>query len=347
MKVLVTGHDGYIGSVMVKVLQAAGHDVVGMDTYFFEDCGQGGASPVAALRKDVRDATADDLAGFDAVIHLAALCNDPLGDLNPGWTYDINHAASCNLARLAKEAGVSRFLYASSCSMYGKAGEEMMTEDAPLRPLTPYAVSKVRTEEDVAKLADDHFSPVFMRNATAYGWSPRLRADVVLNNLICWAHTTGKVRIMSDGTPWRPIVHVEDISRACAAALDAPREAVHNQAFNVGANEENYQVREIAEFVRQTVPGCEVEYAADGGPDPRSYRVSFDKLARLLPGFKPAWDARRGAQEVYDGVRQAALTLEDFQGRRFTRLAQFKHLLHTGALDETLRWREAGRAISG
>lgn len=347
MRVLVTGHNGYIGSVMVEVLQSAGHEVLGLDSYFFEDCGNGQGDKVPAIRKDVRDVALDDLKEVDAVIHLAALCNDPLGDLNPNWTYDINHTASCRLAELSKEAGVGRFLYASSCSMYGKAGEELVTEDAPLRPLTPYAVSKVRTEEDVSKLADADFSPVFMRNATAYGMSPRLRADVVLNNLICWAHTTGKVRIMSDGTPWRPIVHIEDIARACVAVLAAPRAAIHNEAFNIGANDENYQVRELAEIVQETVPGCEVEYASDGGPDPRSYRVSFDKLTRALPDFKPAWNARRGAQELYAAVRQAGLTLDQFQGRKFIRLAQLKYLLDEGLLDSTLRWRHTVKATNG
>jgi nucleoside-diphosphate-sugar epimerase len=344
MRVLVTGHDGYIGSVMVGRLLSAGHEVVGMDTYFFEDSGGGNNNQISSIRKDVRDVTEDDLAGFEAVVHLAALCNDPLGDLNPKWTSDINHAASCQLARLAKKAGAHRFVYASSCSMYGKTGEETITEDAPLRPLTPYAISKVRAEEDISNLADDTFTPIFMRNATAYGWSSRLRADLVLNNLIGWAHTTGKVRITSDGTPWRPVVHVEDIAHAFAAVLVAPSEAVHNQAFNIGANKENYQVRELAEIVRATVPGCEVEYASNGGPDPRSYRVSFDKLTRLIPDFSPAWDARRGAKELYDGVRKIGLTLENFQGPRFSRLARFKELLHAGVLDDTLRWKEARRA---
>lgn len=341
MRVLVTGHDGYIGSVMVDVLQAAGHEVFGLDTYYFADCGNGKPNTIPALRKDLRDLQTSDLQNLEAIVHLAALCNDPLGDLNPDWTYEINHLASRRLALLAKEAGVARFIYASSCSMYGKTDDNMITEDAALQPLTPYAVSKVRTEEDLSKMADANFSPVFMRNATAYGWSPRLRADVVLNNLICWAYTTGKVRIMSDGTPWRPIVHVEDISRVVAAALVANRAAIHNQAINVGVNDENYQVRDLAEIVRQTVPGCEVEYATNGGPDPRSYRVSFDKLTRLLPDFTPAWDARRGAQQLYEGVRRIGLTLEDFQGRRFTRLHQFKHLLDAGMLDDTLRWRLA------
>jgi nucleoside-diphosphate-sugar epimerase len=340
MRVLITGHDGYIGAVMVPVMQAAGHEVVGLDTGFFEDCGTGvNYNGFAALHKDVRDVTAADLQGVEAVIHLAALCNDPLGNLNADWTHDINHRASLQLAELSREAGVRRFLYASSCSMYGAAGDGLINEEAPLHPLTPYAVSKVRAEEDISRLATDEFSPVFMRNATAYGMSPRLRADVVLNNLICWAYTTGKVRIMSDGTPWRPIVHIEDISNAFAAALVAPQEAIHNQAFNVGANEENYQVRDLAEIVRETVPGCVVEYAEDGGPDPRSYRVDFTKLTQMLPDFKPKWNARLGAQELYDAVSAARLTAEEFQNRKFTRLVQFKYLLDSGRLDETLRWR--------
>lgn len=339
MRLLVTGHNGYIGSVMVPVLQAAGHDVVGLDTFFFDDCVLGEEPDlIPCIRKDIRDITVSDLKGFEAVAHLAALCNDPLGDLNPDWTYDINHHASVHLARMAREAGVGRFLYASSCSMYGAAGDDILNEEAPLRPLTPYAVSKVRTEEDLAKLADGDFSPVFMRNATAYGLSPRLRADVVLNNLVCWAHTTGRIRIMSDGTPWRPIVHVQDIARAFAVGLVAPRPTIHNQAFNVGSNEENYQVSELAEIVRSTVPGCTVEYAAGGGPDPRSYRVDFGKLGRLLPEFRPQWNASFGAKELYAALQDVRMTFEDFQGRKYIRLNQFKHLLGSGRLDGTLRW---------
>lgn len=340
MRVLVTGHDGYLGSVMAPYLTARGHDVVGLDTYFFEGCTFGSDDqPIPSIRKDLRDVTEQDLRGFDAVAHLAALCNDPLGDLNSEWTRDINYAASVRLARLAREAGVARFLYSSSCSLYGAAGDEMMTELAPMRPLTPYAVSKVKTEEDVAELADGHFSPVFMRNATAYGCSPRFRADVVLNNLVCWAFTTGRIRIMSDGTPWRPIVHVEDIAQAFAEALVAPRNAVHNEAFNIGVNGENYQVREIAELVRETVPGCQVEFAEGGGPDPRSYRVDFSKVANALPGFKPRWTARDGARQVHDACRETGLKLEDFQGRRYVRLAQLRHLLEHDRLDGQLRWR--------
>jgi len=354
MRVLVTGHNGYIGSVMVPVLRAAGHEVVGLDTFYFEDCTLGSdLDNVPALRKDIRDIRESDLIGFDAVAHLAALCNDPLGDLHPEWTHDINHQASVRLARMAREAGVQRFLYASSCSMYGASGgDAVLTEEAPLRPITPYAVSKVRTEEDVEKLADRSFSPVFMRNATAYGLSPRLRADVVLNNFVCWAHTTGRVRIMSDGSPWRPIVHVQDISRAFAAALVAPRDVIHNQAFNVGANGENYQVRELAEIVRSTVPGCTIFYAEGASPDPRSYRVDFSKLARSFPHFKPEWNASFGAKDLYAALQEAGITLADFEGRKFIRLTQIKHLLERGDLDGALTWThrrttDAAAAVSG
>jgi nucleoside-diphosphate-sugar epimerase len=340
MRVLVTGHNGYIGSVMVPILRQAGHDVVGLDTFYFEDCTlRDDEDPVAEIRKDIRDLQASDLQNFDAVVHLAALCNDPLGDLHPEWTHDINHRASVRLARIAREAGARRYLYASSCSMYGAAGgDDILTEDAPLRPLTAYAVSKVKTEEDVSKLADTDFSPVFMRNATAYGVSPRLRADVVLNNLVCWAHTTGRIRLTSDGSAWRPIVHVQDIARAFAVALVAPRETIHNQAFNVGANGENYQVRELAEIVQNTVPGCSVEYAAEAGPDPRSYRVDFTRLSRIFPDLKPQWNASFGAKDLFAALQEAGITLADFQGRRFIRLAQIKHLMERGSLDAALRW---------
>lgn len=343
LEVLVTGHAGYIGSILVPVLQSAGHNVTGLDTYFFEE-GTFGKElvKVRSIKKDIRDVTLADLKDFDAVVHLAALCNDPLGDLNPQLTFDINHVSSVNLAKLAKEAGVKRFLYASSCSMYGTAGDGMLTEEAPLHPLTPYAISKVRTEEDVSRLADKNFSPVFMRNATAYGVSPRLRADVVLNNLVCWAYTTRKIRILSDGTPWRPIVHVEDIANAFASALVVPREAIHNQAFNVGVKGENYRVRDLANIVQEAIPGCVVEYAENAGPDPRNYRVDFSKLARTLPGFKPKWIARKGVEELNSAFQRVGLTSEDFQRGMFTRLAELKRLLNMGQLDHSLRWRPGG-----
>ncbi len=340
MRVLVTGHNGYIGSVMVPELLAAGHEVIGLDTFFFEDCtlGHDGES-VPAIRKDIRDLEIGSLRGLDAVIHLAALCNDPLGDLHAEWTYEINHRASIQLALLARDAGVSRFLYASSCSMYGAAAsDDMLTEEAPLRPLTAYATSKARTEEDLSALANTSFTPVYMRNATAYGLSPRLRADVVLNNLVCWAHTTGRVRIMSDGTPWRPVVHVQDIARAFATALVAPRGAIHDQAFNVGATAENYQVRELAEIVRGTVAGCTIDYAVGAGPDPRSYRVDFSKLTRTFPDLKPRWNASFGAKDLYAALQEAEVTLADFQGRKFIRLSQIKYLLESDRLDASLRW---------
>jgi nucleoside-diphosphate-sugar epimerase len=340
MRVLMTGHNGYIGSVMVPVLKSAGHEVVGLDTNYFEEFVLGDPPDnIPALRKDIRDLILEDLSGFNAVIHLAALSNDPLGDLRAEWTDEINYQASAQFARLAKEAGVGRFLHSSSCSMYGASGDQVLTEEAPLSPLTPYAVSKVKTEGELSRLADKNFSPVFMRNATAYGLSPRLRADLVLNNLTCWAHTTGKIRIMSDGTPWRPIVHVRDISMAFLAALEAPRNAIHNQAFNVGESGENYQVKEIAEIVKEVVPGCAIEYAGHGGPDPRNYRVDFGKIARILPQFRPKWRAKLGAEELYEAFKRNGLTLGDFQGRKYVRLNQLKYLINEGYLDDTLRWK--------
>jgi len=340
MRVLMTGHRGYIGTLMAPFLAAAGHDVVGLDSDLFEQSTFGSIPrDFPALRKDIRDVTAQDLAGFEAVIHLAGLSNDPLGNLNPDLTYEINHRASVRLAESAKQAGVPRFLFSSSCSTYGAAGDKILDETAEFNPVTPYGRSKVLVEKDVAKLADKHFSPTFLRNATAYGVSPRLRFDLVLNNLVAWAMATGRVFIKSDGTPWRPIVHIEDISRAFLAVLQAPRERVHNLALNVGRSQENYQIRDLAEIVRQTVPGCVIEYAANAGPDTRCYRVDFRSITKVLPEFRPQWDARRGAQELLDAYQRFGLKLEDFEGPRYRRIDQIQKLLASGQLDASLRWR--------
>lgn len=338
MRVLVTGHKGYIGTVLAPMLQAGGHEVAGLDSDLYERCTFGEPPPeVPWTRKDVRDVTAGDLEGFDAVVHLAGLSNDPLGDLDPGLTYAINHEASVRLAWLARAAGARRFVFASSCSNYGAAGDELLTEGSPFRPVTPYGTSKVRVEQDVSRLADDDFSPTFLRNATAYGVSPRLRFDLVLNNLVAWAYTTGRVTLKSDGTPWRPIVHIEDISRAVLAVLDAPREAVHGQAFNVGRTSENYRIRELAEIVQATVPGSQIELTAGAGPDRRCYRVDCEKLPRTVPAFRPVWDARAGARQLYEAYRRIGLALEDFEGPRYRRIDHVKHLVATGVLDERLR----------
>lgn len=324
---------------MSKLLSERGHDVVGFDSGIFEESTYG-PDPVAIpeIRKDIRDARPDDFDGFDAVIHLAGLSNDPLGDLNPELTYEINHLASVRLAELAKAAGIQRFIFSSSCSYYGAGGDGFLTEDAPFNPVTPYGESKVLVERDVAKLADDDFSPTFMRNATAFGFSPRLRFDLVLNNLVAWAYTSGSVYLKSDGTAWRPIVHIEDISRAMAAVLEAPRERVHNEAFNVGRSEDNYLVREIAEIVRDTVPGSRLEFAGDNGADKRSYRVNCDKYARTFPEMPLVWDARRGAQELYAAYRRYGLSLDDFEGPRYKRIAKLQTLADEGRIDATLRW---------
>ena len=346
MKVLLTGHHGYIGSVAAPVLREAGHDVTGLDTYFYEGCDfLPDDAAVPSLRVDIRDVTPDLLEGFDGIVHLAALSNDPLGELDAELTREINLRSTVELAQGAKEAGVRRFVFASSCSMYGASGsDELTAEEAPLRPLTAYAESKVRAEEALADLADGDFAPTFMRNATAYGASPRVRFDVVLNNLAAWAYTTGKVLIMSDGTPWRPLVHVRDIAAAAAAALVAPADVVSNQAFNVGANSENYRVSDLAELVYETFPECEIEYAEGAGPDPRSYRVDFSKLARAMPEATPSWTARDGARELFDAFRAIGLTSDGFE--TYTRLARLKSLLADGRLDDDLRWADEPAPVS-
>lgn len=350
MKVLVTGHHGYIGSVAAPLLAGAGHDVIGVDTYFYEGCGlTSDDGSVRALRDDIRDIRPAQLEGFDGIVHFAGLSNDPLGDLDPALTHEINFRATVRLAKHAREAGVERFVFASSCSMYGASStEEDVDEHAPLRPLTAYAESKVRAEEGLAALAEDGFSPVFMRSATAYGVSSRLRLDLVLNNLVAWAFTTGKVRILSDGTPWRPLVHVVDIARAALALLEAPAATVRGEAFNVGAEDENYQVRDLAEIVRATVPDCEIEYAGTGDPDPRSYRVDFSKFARTFPDVRLTWTAHAGARELLAAYVAAELTLEQFESARYVRLRQLRELLQAGALDSELRRRApqpAGEAV--
>lgn len=340
MHVLVTGHLGYIGTVMVPALLSAGHEVTGIDSNLYERCtfeAAGDIVDVPYRRKDIRDVDVSDLRGVDAVIHLAALSNDPLGNLDPDLTFEINHRASVRLAALAKKAGVGRFLLASSCSNYGLAGENMLDETGQLNPVTAYGKSKVMAERDIAQLAGDGFCPTFMRPATAYGVSPRMRFDIVLNNLTAWAITAGLVYLKSDGTPWRPIVHIEDITRAFIAALEAPADLVMKQAFNVGRTAENYTMRELAELVAEAVPNARIEIAPDAGPDRRSYRVNFEKIATVLPAFAPQWDARRGCQQIAAAYGRAGLSLEQFEGPRYQRISHIQMLIADGILTRDLR----------
>jgi nucleoside-diphosphate-sugar epimerase len=339
MRVLVTGHEGYIGSVMVPLLIDAGHEVVGLDTGLYEACSFGDRrQEIAGVRLDIRSVESHHLEGFEAVVHLAALSNDPLGDLNAQLTYDINHLASVRLARAAREAGVERFLFASSCSLYGASGTGApLTEDAPFNPVTPYGESKILVEQDVTQLATPDFSPVFFRNATAYGVSPHLRVDIMVNNLVGYAVTTGQVLIKSDGSPWRPLVHVEDICRAFLATLEADRRRTHNQAFNVGITEENFRVREVAEMV-EAVTGCEATFAEGASADARDYRVDFGRIQRVLPEFQPRWTVQKGVEELYEAYRRYDLTEDEFLGGRYVRLNEIKRLQSEGRLDDELRW---------
>lgn len=343
MKILITGTEGYLGSLLAPELLRRSHQVVGLDTGFYEDRALYRSGPVSPLTlvKDLRHVETSDFQGIDAVVHMAELSNDPAGQLAPHITYEINHQGSVRLAKLARDAGVGRFVYMSSCSVYGVADRDFVDETSPVKPQTAYAECKTLVERDVKPLATADFSPAFMRNATAYGASPRMRFDIVLNNLAGLAWTTKEIKMTSDGTPWRPLVHGLDICRAIIAVLEAPREAIHNEVFNVGATEHNYTVRQIAEIIAEVFPGCSVTFGT-ASADNRSYRVSFEKIRKHLPGFKCAWDARRGAQQLYELFKLIDMTPEVFQARTFTRLKQLEYLLRTQQIDSHFFWKEIG-----
>ncbi|MBC8105952.1 MAG: NAD(P)-dependent oxidoreductase [Anaerolineae bacterium] len=341
MKILVTGHLGYIGTLLVPMLLKKGHDVTGMDADWYRNCTFGDDKQIVDvknIRKDIRQATVNDLRGFDTVMHLAALSNDPLGSYNADLTDEINNQATVRLGEMSKQAGVKHFIFSSTCSNYGVADDHLIDETGALNPYTPYAKAKVAAEIGLKPMSDENFSVTLMRSATAFGYSPRIRWDLVLNNLTAHAVTTGKIYMKSDGSPWRAIVHIEDISRAFTAVAEAKRDAVHDQAFNVGQTRENYRVREIAQIVAETVPNCTIEYAPGAGPDPRCYRVNCDKLARLVPAYQPQWSARAAAKQVYEAIKKFGLKVDEFEGPRFARLPHMKKLIAEGVMDEKFNY---------
>ena len=343
MKVLVTGNNGYIGTIMVPMLQAEGFEVEGLDSDLFKGCVFGDSSVTGAIsnisymKKDIRDLERSDIVGFDAIIHLCALSNDPLGNLNPRMTYEINHEASVRLAELAKSVGVGRFVFSSSCSVYGASTKPIVNELSEPKPVTPYAESKVLAERDILKLANSDFITTVLRSSTAYGLSPMLRFDLVVNNFIAWSFTKGIVLLKSDGSAWRPFVHIQDISRAFIAVLHAPQDAVSGQIFNVGRNDQNFKIREVAEIAKQTVPNSEIQYVEGAEPDERSYRVEFDKIAASLPEFKPQWTVPMGAKQLYEAYKKVGLLVEEFEGSRYRRITHLENSLKNGEVDSSLR----------
>ncbi len=342
-KVLVTGYDGFIGALLVRLLKEKGFEVTGLDTgYYDAQCEfypKSNESDITVIKKDVRKIEAADLEGVEAVCHLAALSNDTLGQIDPELTYEVNYRASVAIAEKCKKMGVPKFIYSSSCSLYGKAGDDALTEEADFNPQTAYAESKVYTEREIMPLGDKDFCVTSLRNATAYGVSPKLRLDLVANNLVGWAIVTGQIKILSDGTPWRPLVHAEDIARAFIAVIEAPAENVNKQAFNVGVDSDNFRVKEIAHMVGEVIPGCEIVITGEHGDDSRSYRVNFGKIKRLLPGFKPRWNLRKGIEDIYESYKKYKMDEEKFNGRYFIRLKQIRYLLDSGVVDKNLYWR--------